>query len=76
MSADSAYFCEQLRIAFQNRTEKEWRADQAKYWAAHTEKDKTIRDKVDQEVLEVSRKSAPVSFATSVSTDDPRLKGK
>jgi len=38
--------------------------------------DKTIRYQVDQEILEVPRKSAPVSFATCVSTDDPRLKGK
>ena len=77
MSGNSSLFCERVRIVFQNQEEKEWRAELAKGRATTiSEKDKAIRDKVDQQFLEILRKTAPITYAKCVSTDDPCLKGK
>ena len=75
--ADTSLSCEQLRIFFRNEAEKKWRAELAKDGTtAIPEKDKAIKEKVDQRFLKILRKTAPVTYAKCVSTDDPRLKEK
>ncbi len=75
--ADTSSACEKKRIDFRSEAEKEWRAELAKGRAdTVSEQDKVLREKVDERMLRILRKTAPVTYSRCVSADNPDLKKK